>query len=83
MKKDIHPEYRPVVFIDVSNKERYVINSTVHTSETIEHEGEEYPCVTCDITASSHPFYTGNQKLIDTEGRIDRFRTRYANVKKD
>ena len=74
MKKGIHPEnYRPVVFKDMSNEEIFISRSTIATKETIEVNGETYPLVKLEITSSSHPFYTGKQKLVDTAGRVDKF----------
>jgi len=79
MKKGIHPEnYRLVVFKDVSNDYAFLSKSTVETKETITWEdGNEYPLVKLEISNMSHPFYTGKIKMIDTAGRIDKFRTRY------
>ena len=80
MKKDIHPkEYREVVFKDMSNEETFITRSTVASRETIEIDGKEYPLVKLEITSSSHPFFTGKQKLVDTAGRVDKFRSRYGN----
>ncbi len=79
MKKDIHPEnYRPVVFKDMSNDEIFISRSTVNAREEIEVDGVTYPLVKLEITSSSHPFYTGKQKLVDTAGRVDKFMNRYA-----
>lgn len=79
MKKDIHPEnYRPVVFKDMSNEEIFISRSTVNAREEIEVDGVTYPLVKLEITSSSHPFYTGKQKLVDTAGRVDKFMNRYA-----
>ena len=78
MKKSIHPVYRPVVFTDVSANKSIITRSTVHAKDTIAWEdGKTYPQVKLDISAFSHPFYTGQQKLIDTAGRIDRFKKRF------
>ena len=83
MKKDIHPkEYREVVFKDMSNDEVFITRSTVASRETIEIDGKEYPLVKLEITSSSHPFFTGKQKLVDTAGRVDKFRSRYGNRSK-
>jgi len=80
MKKGIHPEkYRLVVFKDMSNGETFLTKSTVNTKDTIELEGTEYPLVKVEISSASHPFYTGKMKLVDTAGRVDKFRNRYAN----
>ena len=74
MKKDIHPEnYRPVVFKDMSNGDMFLSRSTCKTNDTVEFEGETYPVVKLEISSSSHPFYTGKSKLVDTAGRVDRF----------
>ena len=78
MKPEIHPQYRDVIFYDVSSKAKFLTRSTVATDQTIEHEGEEYPMVELDVTSASHPFFTGNQKFVDTEGRIERFMKKYA-----
>lgn len=79
MKKDIHPEnYRNVVFKDMSNEETFMTKSCVNTKETIVWEdGNEYPLYKLEISSTSHPFYTGKIKLVDTAGRIDKFNTRY------
>ena len=79
MKKEGHPNYRPVVFKDVSTDFAFLTRSTVKTDKTIKWEdGNEYPLYTVEISSASHPFYTGQQKLVDTAGRVDRFRKRYA-----
>ena len=83
MKKDIHPsDYRPVVFKDMSNEEIFISRSTVNSRETIEVDGVTYPLVKLEITSKSHPFYTGKQTLVDTAGRVDKFKTRYGNRNK-
>jgi large subunit ribosomal protein L31 len=84
MKKDIHPEdYRTVVFKDMSNEYAFLCKSTAATTETIEWEdGNEYPVIKLEISHMSHPFYTGKQNLVDTAGRIDKFKNRYARHKK-
>ena len=80
MKKDIHPEnYRFCVFKDVSNDYTFLTRSCADSKETIKWEdGNEYPLIKLDISNTSHPFYTGKQKLVDTAGRVDKFRTRYG-----
>ncbi len=79
VKKDIHPKYRPVVFQDVSTGYSFLTRSTVSTKRSIEWEdGKEYPLVTLEISSSSHPFYTGTQRLLDTAGRVERFQRRYG-----
>ena len=83
MKKGIHPDnYRPVVFKDMSNEEICITRSTVAAKETIEIDGVTYPLVKLEITSSSHPFFTGKQKLVDTAGRVDKFMSRYGHRKK-
>lgn len=83
MKKGIHPEnYRPVVFKDMSNGDMFLSRSTCATKDTVEFEGETYPCVKLEISSSSHPFYTGKSKLVDTAGRVDKFMNRYGNARK-
>ena len=79
MKKDIHPEYRPVVFQDPSADFSILTRSTIQTSDTTQWEdGETYPLVKVELSSASHPFYTGKQKLVDTGGRVERFKRRYA-----
>ena len=83
MKPNIHPEnYRPVVFKDMSNGDMFLSRSTCKTSETIEFEGETYPLVKLEISSTSHPFYTGKSKLVDTAGRVDKFMSRYGKSRK-
>ncbi|MDD2799698.1 MAG: type B 50S ribosomal protein L31 [Bacteroidales bacterium] len=80
MKKDLHPSnYRPVAFKDMSNGDVFISRSTINTKETIEVDGVEYPVVKMEISSSSHPFYTGKSKLVDTAGRVDKFMNRYGN----
>lgn len=79
MKKGIHPEkYRLVAFKDMSNENVFIIKSTVNSRETIDVDGTEYPLIKLEISNTSHPFYTGKVKLVDTAGRVDKFRTRYG-----
>ncbi|MEM5947607.1 type B 50S ribosomal protein L31 [Spirochaetia bacterium 38H-sp] len=80
MKQGIHPEYRPVAFRDTSTGTVFIAHSTIKTKETIKHEGKEYPLYELEISSASHPFFTGTQKLVDTAGRIERFRKKY-NIK--
>ena len=83
MKKYIHPEnYRPVVLKDMSNGDMFLTRSTCKTTETVEFEGETYPVVKIEISSTSHPFYTGKSKLVDTAGRVDKFMSRYAKSRK-
>lgn len=83
MKKEIHPkEYRPVLFLDNSNGEEYIIPSTVKTEGTAKaKDGKEYPVFNVEISSSSHPFYTGEVKVLDTAGRVERFKEKLAKAK--
>ena len=79
MKKDIHPNYRPVVFKDISTDFAFLTKSTIHSGDKITWEdGNEYPLVKVEISSKSHPFYTGKSMLLDTAGRIDKFYSRYG-----
>ena len=80
MKKDIHPAgYRPVIFEDSSSGKRFLIGSTIKTTKTSKWEdGKEYPTHQVEISSASHPFYTGTAKIVDTAGRVERFKTRAA-----
>jgi large subunit ribosomal protein L31 len=78
MKKGIHPEYRTVVFRDLTAGVDYPIRSTVETDLTCGIDGVEYPAVHLDVSAASHPFYTGKMKIIDSAGRVERFERRYG-----
>lgn len=83
MKKDIHPDYRPVVFKDISTDFSFVSRSTIQSEETVTWEdGNEYPLVKLEITSDSHPFFTGKQKFVDTAGRVDKFYNRYGKKNK-
>ncbi|MDO4782247.1 MAG: type B 50S ribosomal protein L31 [Capnocytophaga felis] len=83
MKKGIHPEsYRLVAFKDMSNEDIFITKSTIEAKETIVVDGVEYPLVKLEISRTSHPYYTGKSKLIDTAGRIDKFKSKYAKFKK-
>ena len=83
MKSDIHPDnYRLVAFKDMSNEDVFLTKSTVNAKETIEIDGSEYPLVKLEISRTSHPFYTGKTKLVDTAGRIDKLKNKYAKLKK-
>lgn len=83
MKKDIHPQnYRPVLFIDNSNGAEFIISSTVSTTETAKaKDKKEYPVYRLEVSSASHPFYTGNEKSLDTAGRAEKFRARQATAK--
>jgi large subunit ribosomal protein L31 len=79
MKKDIHPNYREVVFWDLSSDFKFITRSTIDTSETITWEdGKTYPVYKVEVSSQSHPFYTGKNVLVDTAGRVDKFRKRYG-----
>ena len=79
MKPDIHPNYRPVVFQDISSDFAFLTRSTAESGATISWEdGNEYPLVKVEISSKSHPYYTGQQKIVDTAGRVDRFRRKYG-----
>ncbi len=79
MKDGIHPNYRDVVFVDVSNGFRFITRSTVNTRETIKmDDGKEYPMFKLDVTSESHPFYTGAQQRIIETGRVEKFRQKFA-----
>ena len=83
MKKGIHPEnYRMVAFKDMSNDDVFLTRSTANTKETLEVDGVSYPLIKLEISRTSHPFYTGKSKLVDTAGRIDKFKSKYAKFKK-
>ena len=80
MKAGIHPNYREVVFHDMSNDFKFITRSTVHTRETINFEGKDYPLVKIEVSSESHPFYTGQHKIVDTAGRVDKFRKKFGAV---
>lgn len=82
MQKEIHPKYREVVFRDAASGTLFLTRSTVETKEKIKYEdGKEYPLFQVEISSASHPFYTGKQQLVDTAGRVERFKKKY-NIKK-
>ncbi len=79
MKDGIHPEFRQVVFKDVTTDFEYLTMSTIKTKETAKYkDGKEYPIVKFEVSSSSHPFYTGKHRIVDTEGRAERFKKKYA-----
>jgi large subunit ribosomal protein L31 len=78
MKEGIHPKYHPVVFVDAGSGDEVISRSTVTSNEKRMINGVEHYVVSMDITAYTHPFFTGKQKLVDTEGRIDRFKKKYG-----
>ncbi len=78
MKKGIHPKnYRLIAFKDMSNGDTFITNSTAETKDILEIDGVKYPLIKLEISNTSHPFYTGKMKLVDTAGRVDKFRTKY------
>lgn len=80
MKKDIHPDYHPVVFLDVQADVKFITQSTMTSEETIKWEdGNEYPLVKLEVSSASHPFYTGKKIFVDTAGRVEKFNKRYKN----
>lgn len=84
MKKNLHPDnYRVVAFKDMSNGDTFISRSCANTRDTIEIDGETLPLVKLEISSSSHPFYTGKSKLVDTAGRVDKFRSRYGSRKRN
>ena len=79
MKDSIHPQFRPVIFKDISCDFEYLTMSTVKTKETAKWtDGKEYPIVKFEVSSSSHPFYTGKHRIVDTEGRAEKFKKKYA-----
>ena len=82
MRKDIHPEYREVLFHDTSVDEYFLVRSTLSTDQTKEYEGKTYPYCVLDISPASHPLHPGKQPLVDTGGRVDKFRKRFGNKTK-
>ena len=83
MKSDIHPDYHPVLFLDVSNGFEFLTNSTMTSDEKPTVDGVEAYVVRLDITSESHPFFTGEQRIVDTQGRVERFRRRYSQTEDD
>ena len=78
MKKDIHPEYKEVVFFDTSSEYKFITKSTMTSEETIKWEdGNEYPLIKVEVSSASHPFYTGKKLFVDTAGRVEKFNKRY------
>jgi large subunit ribosomal protein L31 len=78
MKKDKHPEIRPVCFVDVANGKQFFTVSTVRFKESMEVDGVTYGVINCDITAASHPAYTGIKRFVDTAGRVEKFEKRFS-----
>lgn len=83
MKKDIHPNYREVVFQDIASDFAFLTRSTIRTEDTITWEdGNEYPLVKVEVSSKSHPFYTGKQRVLSSGGRVDRFKQKYGRLGK-
>lgn len=80
MKEGIHPDYREVVFHDLSCDFKFITRSTIQTRETIDFEGKQYPLVKIEVSSESHPFYTGKHKIVDTAGRVEKFRQKFGKV---
>ncbi|MEA5098804.1 MAG: type B 50S ribosomal protein L31 [Burkholderiaceae bacterium] len=80
MKEGIHPNYREVVFHDISCDFKFITRSTIQTKETIQFEGKEYPLIKVEVSSESHPFFTGKHKIVDTAGRVEKFRQKFGNV---
>ncbi len=78
MRENIHPEYKEVVFLDMSTGKKFLCRSTAKTNDTTDYEGATYPVVKVSISSDSHPFYTGDQTFVDTEGRVDKFKKKYG-----
>ena len=78
MKEGIHPNYREVVFQDMSSDFKFVTRSTIQTREMITLDGKEYPLAKIEVSSESHPFYTGQQKVLDTAGRVEKFRNKFG-----
>ncbi|WP_026911443.1 type B 50S ribosomal protein L31 [Patulibacter minatonensis] len=83
MKTEIHPEYAPVVFRDAGAGATFITRSTVKSDKTIEIDGTTYPVIDVELSSASHPFYTGKQKIVDTAGRVERFKRRAAKRQAD
>jgi large subunit ribosomal protein L31 len=85
MKKEIHPkDYRKVIFHDNSNDTEFLIASTIKATETAKwHDGKDYPMVSVEISSTSHPFYTNQEKMMDAAGRVEKFKARQAKAKKE
>lgn len=83
MKKDIHPNYQEILFVDTATGTKFVCGSTLQPTEKEMFEGKEYPVYRAPVTSASHPFFTGSTQFVDSEGRVDKFKKRYAAVKKE
>jgi len=82
MKQDLHPEYTPVIFQDMTTGKQFVSRSTAKSAKTEEIDGVEHYVISMGVTSDSHPFYTGNNQFVDTEGRIDKFQKRFGAVRR-
>ena len=80
MKKNTHPKYQDVLFVDSSTGSKFVCRSTLQPTQTAKHEGKEYPVYPLSVSSYSHPFFTGSNKFVDSEGRVDKFKKRYINA---
>jgi large subunit ribosomal protein L31 len=80
MKAGIHPNYREVVFHDVSADTKFITRSTISSRETINYEGKDYPLIKIEVSSESHPFFTGKHKIVDTAGRVEKFRQKFGKV---
>lgn len=78
MKKDIHPDYHEVVFMDSATGKKFLAGSTINSKETTDYEGKDYPLIRVEVTSDSHPFYTGKQKFAKADGQIERFNKKYG-----
>ena len=82
MKQDLHPEYTPVIFQDMTTGKQFISRSTAKSAKTEEIDGVEHYVISMGVTSDSHPFYTGNNQFVDTEGRIDKFQKRFGAVRR-
>jgi len=80
MKENTHPNYREVAFVDMASNVKFIIRSCVQTREMIDVDGVSYPAFKCEVTADSHPFYTGQQKIVDAAGNVEKFRRRFGKI---
>lgn len=82
MKKDIHPNYHPVIFQDMTSGKRFITHSTITSAKKEEIDGVTYDVISVGVTSDSHPFFTGQKQFVDTEGRIDKFQKRFGAVRR-
>jgi large subunit ribosomal protein L31 len=83
MRKNIHPKYQKVLFIDSTTEYKFICGSTLQPKETMKFEGQEYPVYRLSTSSASHPYFTGSKQLVDAEGRVDKFKKRYGSKKKE